>query len=398
MVSRSMKECKQEPFKEAPVRYAMERLVLRLCFLMLAIFFTLFLAPQIWHLFSPFLLALPIAAFLQPFIRFFENRMHIRRNFAVAFWVLLICSAALLLLYWFSSFIIVQIINAANNAPSIVSSIIGVLQAASDRLLNAAQNLPDVIGQTIRDSLNGVFKSLSETGMNLASMLISSTFTIASRLPFVFIYANFFLLGIFFLAGRYPRIQAWLQRFSGNTKEAQITILRKSAIRGMIGYIRVQLLFFMIVLLLSWLYFQAVGFEYALLIGVIAALLELIPQFGCGTLYIPWSILSFIIGSNRNGWLILGLYLGYTLLRRLAEPMILGTNLGVSPLLSLIGMFVGMQVAGIVGLILGPIAMVVLVSAVHGKLFSNSVADLRTLALYLKKRWLRGREGIPLEP
>lgn len=147
----------------------------------------------------------------------------------------------------------------------------------------------------------------------------------------------------------------------------------------------------MLTLLISWVFFQSVGFEYAFLIGFLAALLELIPQFGCGTLYIPWSIVCFIVGASRNGWLVLGLYLGYSLLRRVTEPALLGSNLGVSPLLSLIGMFVGMRMGGVIGLILGPIVMVVLVSAVRSKLFDGVIGDIRMIFTHMTARWQRGR-------
>lgn len=380
--------------KSQPVRYAAERLILRLVFVLIAIGLCLLAVPQLWRLFSPFIIALAVAASLQPAIRFCQEKLHIKRGIAVAFWVLLVCVAAFVLLYWFVSFVVVQVIGVANNAPSIMGSVTSVLQAATDKLLGAAQSLPGTINQSIQGSLDSAFKTLSDAGVNLAGGLVNLTLSFAASLPYAFVYANFLTLGLFFLAGRYPAIQAYLSKGSGKVSGESISVLRQSAIKGMLGYIRVQLLFSMLTLLLSWVYFQAFGFDYAILIGVVAALLELIPQFGCGTLYIPWSIISFIIGSSHNGWVVLGLYLGYSLLRRLTEPMLLGSNLGVSPLLSLIGMFVGMQLGGIIGLILGPIVMVVLVSAIRAQLFDGILYDISTLFTYMTARWKRGHEEI----
>ncbi|MEG0270397.1 MAG: AI-2E family transporter, partial [Clostridia bacterium] len=190
----------------------------------------------------------------------------------------------------------------------------------------------------------------------------------------------------------YEKIQHFFSKKRDNVGEDSIRLLRQSAGKGTIGYVRVQLLFSLLTLLVSWVFFQAVGFEYAFLIGFVAALLELIPQFGCGTLYIPWSVVCFIVGSTRNGWLVLGLYLVYSLLRRVTEPALLGSNLGVSPLCSLIGMFVGMRVAGVVGLILGPIAMVVLISAVRSHLFDGFIKDEQRIVDYMTRRWKRGNE------
>ena len=401
----------------APVRYAAERLVLRLLGALLVALFLVLGVPQLWRLFSPFLVALPIAALLQPLIHFFQEKLHLRRGIAVAFWVLLVCCVAFILLYWFVSFVVVQVMNAANNAPSIISSVVNVLQAATDRILDAAQSTPLAIEQTIRASLDSAFRSISDAGMSLASELINLTLSFAASLPYALIYANFLILGLLFLSGRYETFHRFFQKrkndaaaVQGNDSETasnpaagapvleatgfgggeSIAVLRQSAIKGMMGYIRVQLLFFLITFLLSWVYFQFLGFEYALVIGLVAALLELIPQFGCGTLYLPWSALSFIVGSSQNGWLILGLYLGYCALRRFTEPMLLGSHLGVSPLLSLVGMFVGMQLAGIPGLIAGPIAMVILSSTVRAHLFDHAASDCKIVFRYLQRRWKRG--------
>ena len=77
------------------------------------------------------------------------------------------------------------------------------------------------------------------------------------------------------------------------------------------------------------------------------------------------------------------------LLRRLLEPKLMSNNIGISPLLSLIGMFVGMRLGGILGLIGGPVAMAVLVGAVRGDVFRNVKADVDLVVEWFKRRWAK---------
>jgi len=383
-----------------PVRYATERLILRLVFSLLAGLFLMYAVPQLWKVLSPFLIAIPISATLQPAIQLFQKKLRIKRGIAVVFWVLFVCAIAFILLYWFVSFAVVQIISAANNASYIVNDVVGILQDAADRILGAVENLPTAIGLSIRSSLDSAFNTISDTGLSLASSLVNALLSFAAAVPYAFVYANFLVLGVFFITGRYTGMQSFLKRRytssqpreDDNTAGERMTVIRQSAMKGIIGYIRVQLIFFAVTFLLSWIYFQSFGFSYAILIGIAAALLELIPQFGCGTLYLPWSAISFLVNSNRNGWIVLGFYMAYALIRRLTEPMLLGTNLGVSPLLSLIGMFIGLQLAGIVGLIAGPIVIVVLASATRAHLFDGIKADCTTVYRHMQARWNRGRK------
>lgn len=372
------------------VRYAAERMLWRVVFVGAALIFLCVLMPILWHLFSPFVIGLAVAALLHPLIRWMQQKMHMRRGLAVGVCTLAVVAVAALLLYWFSSFVVVQ---AAEAGPGVVNSVVEMLRTATNKLLDMAKTLPEFLGETIRGSLNTAYKTLTDTGMVFAGNLVNGAVSFAAKLPYAFIYANFLILAIIFITNRY---EAWHKKLAdssiGGKQTAGIGLLRQSAGRGMAGYIRVQLLFALLTCLISWVFFQTVGFRYAFVIGFTAALLELIPQFGCGVLYIPWSLICFLVGQTRNGWLVLGLYLGYSLLRRVTEPALLGTNLGVSPLASLVGMFVGMRVGGIFGLILGPIVMVVLVSAVHSHLFDGVITDIKTIARCLRARWQRGLE------
>lgn len=378
-----------------PVKYAAERLALRLVGVALAALFLLVLVPELWRLFSPFLLAILVAAALQPSIRFFQKRLRFKPGLAVGLWGFVVCVATFVLLYWAVSFLVVQISKVVQNAPAIVGSVTGILQAAANRVLDAAQAMPSEVGNTIRSSLDSAIKTLSDAGLSLVTGLGNWALAFVGGLPYALIYISFLVPGIFFITARYPQIHRFLTTGTDGREGEHISMLRKSAVKGLLGYWKVQFLFSLISLLLSWVCFQSFGFEYAMLIGVVAALLELIPQFGCGTLYLPWAVVSFIVGQSRNAWIILGLFLVYQLIRRSTEPMLLGNNMGVSPLLSLIGMFAGMQLAGVIGLILGPVAMVIWVSAVRARLFDGILADMRTLSRYMKERWKRGREEAP---
>lgn len=381
-----------------PVRYAAERIALRLLACVAAALLIQFAMPFLWDSLSPFIIATFVAAALQPLIRFFERRLHVNRGIAVAFWVVLFSAAMFTLVYWFVSFAVGQIINVASNAPTIVNSAINALREATDRVLDAAARLSGNVSDTLRESLNAAYKWLGEQGTALAGGTLNFLLGFASSLPYALVYANFLILGIYFITRRYPELRATV--FPPKPSAAQedsMTMLRRSALRGVLGYVRVQLLWFFLLMVLSTVFFQVMGFPYAALIGVTAAFLEMIPQFGCGVFFIPWAIVCFLIQDAHAGWVILGFYSVYSMLRRLIDPKLLGVNLGMSPLLSLVGMFVGMRLGGVIGLIVGPIAMVVLLSAVRARFFDGVAADFALLVRYWKLRWRRGHEADGLQ-
>ena len=95
---------------------------------------------------------------------------------------------------------------------------------------------------------------------------------------------------------------------------------------------------------------------------------------------------QFLLGNTRMGILLLVLTLGLQILRRVLEPKLMSDSMRITPLQSLIGMFVGMRYGGILGLIGGPVLMSVLVGAFKGGLFASTVRDCHVVSAWLRNR------------
>lgn len=99
---------------------------------------------------------------------------------------------------------------------------------------------------------------------------------------------------------------------------------------------------------------------YSLLIGIIIGALDALPLIGTGLIMIPWIILSFVFGDIRNGVILIITYAICYAVREFMEPKLIGKHAGISPLVTLISVYVGYKVFGILGVIWGPIAYVVI--------------------------------------
>ncbi len=93
----------------------------------------------------------------------------------------------------------------------------------------------------------------------------------------------------------------------------------------------------------------------AFLVALIIAFLDLLPVIGVGTVLIPWSIIGFATGDHFIGIGMLVLFVVNTIVRELLEPRILGKNLGIHPILSLVLIYAGYAIFGFTGLLVTPI-------------------------------------------
>ncbi|HBJ18774.1 MAG TPA: sporulation integral membrane protein YtvI, partial [Clostridiales bacterium] len=126
----------------------------------------------------------------------------------------------------------------------------------------------------------------------------------------------------------------------------------------MVRYLRSYLLIMAMTFVIMLVGFLLLRIPYALLAAIAVALLDMLPVIGVGTVLVPWSVFSLISGNTP---LAVGLFLLFAaneIIRQFAEPKIVGRHLGIHPLLTLIFLYVGYALFGVLGLLLIPIATV----------------------------------------
>ena len=97
---------------------------------------------------------------------------------------------------------------------------------------------------------------------------------------------------------------------------------------------------------------------YIVAIAICTALLDILPVFGTGTVLVPWAVVSFFNGNVGLGIGLLVLYGLITVIRQILEPRLVAMNVGLPPIVTLAGMYLGLQIFGVVGLFAVPITVV----------------------------------------
>jgi sporulation integral membrane protein YtvI len=99
--------------------------------------------------------------------------------------------------------------------------------------------------------------------------------------------------------------------------------------------------------------------DYPLAIALLIVLVDILPVLGTSAVLIPWAVYSFLAGNAQLGIGLVILWLVILIFRRLIEPKIIGDAVGINALAALISMYVGFKLVGAVGLILGPIVVII---------------------------------------
>ena len=94
----------------------------------------------------------------------------------------------------------------------------------------------------------------------------------------------------------------------------------------------------------------------ALGIAAVTALIDALPVFGTGTILIPWALALFLQGETKTGIGLVILYGAAALSRQALEPRLVGKQVGLNPVLTLLALYTGYRLLGVGGMIVFPIA------------------------------------------
>ena len=140
---------------------------------------------------------------------------------------------------------------------------------------------------------------------------------------------------------------------------ALLGLLRRHGLRAVAKLCRAYALLMLLTFAELLLGFWILRIPHAPVLAAVVALVDILPVVGVGTVLLPWSAFLLLTGQTFPAVGLLALYLVITVVRNLLEPRIVGKQVGLPPLATLLFMYVGLQAGGIAGLFLLPLAAVV---------------------------------------
>jgi len=223
-----------------------------------------------------------------------------------------------------------------------------------------------LIGRLFGDFTDYVADAMYRVAMSLLSTVGSVLSSVISAVPKALFFLLISVIASAYFAFCLEEINASVKRVLPSSVFDVIVKLKNGFLGAFLRYLRSYLLLLVITFLEMLLGLFLIRAPYPLIMAIVIAFLDLLPVIGVGAVLIPWGIWSLFIGKTPFGVGVLILFVVHTVFRQIIEPKIIGKNLGVHPILTLVFIYVGYSVFGVVGLLLVPI-FTVLVNIIFGK-------------------------------
>ncbi len=325
---------------------------------------------------APFLAALTAAVLLDRPVRWLQRRLGWSRRVLTAALLLLLFGALGVAAGWIAFAAGGELVSLAQNWDGLLDklqSALAGLETFSGRLWRSVPPqlhetagsigaaLLDWVSESIPAALNALLDRTTETAMGLPSFLVALTM---------------FVMSAYLLTADFPylRIQA-VQRLGDRSLDL-CRQLRATALGAFGGYLKAQILLSVGVFFLLLTGFLLTRQPYGLLLALGLAVLDFIPVVGAGTVMIPWAAAAMFTRDYATVIRMLSIWGVIAVFRRVMEPKIIGDQTGLSPLLSLVSIYAGMKLAGVWGMILSPILVLMGLNLIGMGLFRGFRLDL----------------------
>lgn len=359
------------------------RLTIRAVLLVLGLFLLIRFGPPLCSLFAPFLLALVVAWVLQPPVRWLQKKLGISRK-GLTMTVVILCYVALGgILYGLGYMAFAQVRSLVENWASIRQSTIDGFAALSDYLGRFSDLFPAAVATGAGDLMGRLLDALQSFLPAALDASLDGAGTLVTKVPSFVVALVVFIMASYFITADYPRLRFLATDMLPASVHEFASNFRRVFREAFGGYIKSQLILSFGVFCILALGFFVVGQPYGLLIAFIFAILDFIPIVGSGTIIVPWSVINLVRGDLRGAIELMVIWGVIVLFRRMAEPKILGDQTGLSPILSLVGIYVGMEVGGVLGMIAGPLLLLVLINLWKLGTFDRVWKDIKLCAMDL---------------
>lgn len=319
----------------------------------------IFVLPKVLVFFMPFVIGWIIALIANPLVRFFEEKINIKRKAGTAFVIIAVIALVILAAYLVGAQITRQVIGLINELPDMWDSIEEDFRAIGRNLDVLYSRFPKEVRLAIEDigaEMDGYVGGLvSRAG----TPTLEAVGNFAKHLPTAIVGIIMCLLSAYFFVADREFITVNVKKHMPEAVMYRYYMMSRSLKRAVGGYFKAQfkIEIWMYLLLAAGLWILKV--DYVLLIALGIAILDFFPIFGTGTVLIPWAVIKILSADYKMALGLLIIWCGGQLARQIIQPKIVGDSIGVPPIPTIFLLFIGYKAGGVFGMIIAvPIGII----------------------------------------
>lgn len=328
---------------------------------LLGIILGILLGIRFLQFFMPFVIGWIIAMIANPLVRMLERRLKVARKHTSMVIIIGVLAVIIVAIYFLGVKIGEETRSFLEQAPEMYSEFREEFQDAGKNLESIISELPQNIQESLEEAQKDIGDITGRAVGKISQFTVDKAGTFARNIPGILISIIFSILSAYFFIADRDRILEFGRNHTPQIIQEKWRMMAESFKMVFGGYFKAQFKIMAVIGVILFIGMLILKVRFAILVAILVAFLDMLPFLGTGTVLIPWAVFKLLSGDIRYAVGLVILYLVTQLVRRIIEPKLVGDSIGMNPLATLIFMYIGYRVGGVLGMILAvPIGAIVL--------------------------------------
>ena len=232
-----------------------------------------------------------------------------------------------------------------------------ILLRAFDSIENTLVQIDPSTVKLVTSFSDQIMQSLGNMISGLSSWAVSTVSSLATSIPVLFIKLVLMVISSAFIAVDFDLLFDFCRRQLSPKASALFEQIRDYVIGTLFVCIRSYFIIMSVTFTELSIGLTLIGLDYSILIALCIAVFDILPVLGTGGIMLPWVVITLLSGDFTRALALFLLYLIITVVRNIIEPKIVGGQLGLHPIVTLVSMFLGVNIFGVIGLFGFPIML-----------------------------------------
>ncbi|WP_416389381.1 sporulation integral membrane protein YtvI [Ohessyouella blattaphilus] len=334
----------------------------------------------VFKYFMPFIIGWFISYIAGPVIRFLEKRVKIVKKIGSALIIIIVLGGVVVGLYFIGLFLYRELSGLVKDLPEIYRSASSAVDNLVASLNQIVDGLPGGVQESLRTFVNNFGTYINDFIKDLGTPTFQMAGNVAKRIPSIFISIIITVIAAYFFIAERDEILVWLKKVAPQAIVNKMTLIMANLKFAVGGYFKAQFKIMGVVFILLNIGFVILSVPYYVLLALLVAFLDFLPFFGTGTALIPWAVYELVTKDYKMAIGLLIIYGVTQLVRQLIQPKLVGDSMGLNPLVTLIFLYIGYRIGGVLGMIFSvPIGMIIINLYKAGG-FDYLLQDIKDLA------------------
>ncbi len=320
----------------------------------------LYIALKLSLFYMPFLIAFVISLMIEPAIKYIMAKTKLTRRTSSIIIFVIVSAIILGSLAW----ILITLFSESSSLLQGLNNYFDKAYMQFQKFIESFQFDKIHVSDEVLNVIQSSTGDLLETASNWLRNSLTGLINIVTSLPSIAICIGITVIALYFICVDKIYILDQVEHHLPKVWVRKIGKHLKDLIQTLGGYLKAEatlVLVSFIISLVGLYILQFMGFqvEYPLLMALFIGFVDALPILGSGTVMIPWAIICALNGDINLGIAILVLLIIMSIARQILEPKLVSKNIGVHPIFTLIAMYTGFKIIGIIGLLIGPIVLII---------------------------------------